>query len=203
MAVLLPRLAAGLLVFLAFRAAAGVLRRLVERAGARAGLGRRPRAALAARGVWFAVVALGALRALETVGVDLTALVAGLGLLGFALGFALRDAVSSPVAGVPVLLYRPFVPGDRIEVAGNTGTVRAIDLRYTVLERDDGDRVLLADRPVLSNALQVARRSGSADSRDRPSSARSRDRWSRSGRPRAAPPAAGGPPRVIRPLPIP
>lgn len=102
--------------------------------------------------------------------------------------------------GAPLPALRP---GDRIAVAGNTGTVSAIDLRYTVLERDDGDRVLPPDRPVLSNAVRVARRSGSADSRDRPPSARSRDRWSRTGRPRAAPPAAGGPPRVIRPLPIP
>ena len=62
------------------------------------------------------------MRRAGTVGVDVSALVAGLGLAGFAIGFALRDAVSNTLAGVLVLMYQPFRVGDDIK----TGKEREI-----------------------------------------------------------------------------
>ena len=56
----------------------------------------------------------------------------------FALGFALRDAVSNLIAGVLILLYQPFGYGDKITVGGNSGTVTGINFRYTVLKADGG-----------------------------------------------------------------
>ena len=62
---------------------------------------------------------IGAIRTPGTVGVDVSALVAGLGLAGFAIGFALRDAVSNTLAGVLVLMYQPFRVGDDIKTGGS------------------------------------------------------------------------------------
>jgi small conductance mechanosensitive channel len=91
--------------------------------------------------------------------VDVTALVAGLGLTGFALGFALRDAVSNLLAGIVIILYQPFRMGDRIEVDGSAGTVVGIDLRYTVL--DAADRwILVPNNTLLSNSVVVYRAAG-------------------------------------------
>ena len=51
---------------------------------------------------------LGVITALGTIGVDVTGLVAGFGLTGFAVGFAMKDALANLLAGVMILLYRPF-----------------------------------------------------------------------------------------------
>jgi len=70
------------------------------------------------------------------------ALVAGLGLTGFAVGFAVKDIISNVLAGMLILVYEPFRRGDRINVAGMEGTVTAIDFRYTTLEAE-GRRILV------------------------------------------------------------
>ena len=86
--------------------------------------------------VRVAVLTFGAVTALGTMGVNVSALVAGLGLTGFALGFALKDAISNVLSGILLLLYRPFQHGDYIAVAGFEGTVVGIDLRYTTLQHE-------------------------------------------------------------------
>jgi small conductance mechanosensitive channel len=64
----------------------------------------------------LALITFRLVTALGTAGIDVSALVAGLGLTGFALGFAFRDVLSNLLAGVLILLYRPFSRGDRISV---------------------------------------------------------------------------------------
>jgi len=91
-------------------------------------------------------------------------LVAGLGLTGFALGFALRDAVSNLIAGLMILLYQPFGRGDKITVGGNSGTVIVVNFRYTVLEADDGTIVHVPNGTMFSNAVAVAPPTGEASS---------------------------------------
>jgi small-conductance mechanosensitive channel len=88
---------------------------------------------LLARAIRVSLIIFGFVTALGTLGVDISALVAGLGLTGFALGFALKDTISNLLSGILILLYRPFEVGSRIYVAGNEGIVVSIDLRYTEL----------------------------------------------------------------------
>ncbi|MCW8986170.1 MAG: mechanosensitive ion channel family protein, partial [Gammaproteobacteria bacterium] len=83
-------------------------------------------------------ILLGLVTALGTIGINISALVAGLGLTGFALGFAFKDIISNILSGVLILLYRPFVAGDKIKVAGFEGEVISIDLRYTKLNSEEG-----------------------------------------------------------------
>ncbi|MBI4396143.1 MAG: mechanosensitive ion channel [Elusimicrobia bacterium] len=92
---------------------------------------------------------LGVITALGTLGINVAALVAGLGLTGFALGFALRDAISNLLAGVMIMLYRPFRRRDRILVTGFEGVVAEMNLRYTVLEAEQ--RTYLVPNSLLLN----------------------------------------------------
>src|SRR5213083_2396837 len=92
--------------------------------------------------------------ALGTVGVNVTALVAGLGLTGFALGFAFRDVLSNLLAGLLLLVYRPFARHDLISETGYEGTVAGVDLRYTTLQRDDG-KVLIPNSILFTNPIQL------------------------------------------------
>ncbi len=101
-----------------------------------------------------AVVVLGIISSLGTLGINISALIAGLGLSGFALGFALRDALSNLLSGVLIILYQPFKVGDRIVVAGFEGDVSEINLRYTIL-RSDGNKFLIPNANIFSNTVTV------------------------------------------------
>jgi small-conductance mechanosensitive channel len=81
-------------------------------------------------------------------------------LTGFALGFALRDAVSNLIAGVLILVYQPYGYGDKITVAGNSGSVVGINVRYTVLEADGGAVVHAPNSTMFNNSVTVAPRTG-------------------------------------------
>jgi small-conductance mechanosensitive channel len=83
-------------------------------------------------------ILFGVVTALGTIGINVSAMVAGLGLTGFALGFAFKDIISNILSGVLVLLYRPFIVGDKIKVAGFEGEVISVDLRYTKLHSEEG-----------------------------------------------------------------
>ncbi len=87
---------------------------------------------------------------------DVTGLVARLGLAGFGLGFALRDAISNLLAGVIVLMYQPFRVGDHVATAGFEGKVMAIDLRYTTIDVGD-NRHLIPNSTLLSKPVTVPR----------------------------------------------
>tara|TARA_B110000014_G_scaffold220262_1_gene176233 strand:- start:172 stop:882 length:711 start_codon:yes stop_codon:yes gene_type:complete len=89
------------------------------------------------RSVKVGMMLFGAVSALGTLGIDVGALIAGLGLTGFALGFALKDTISNLLAGIMVIIYKPFDQDDIILVGKYEGRVRSIDLRYTVLDYND------------------------------------------------------------------
>ena len=110
--------------------------------------------ALFARVSSVMVMIFGLVTALGTVGVDVSALVAGLGLTGFALGFALKDTISNLLSGVLILLYQPFQVGDRIKISSFEGLVVSIDLRYTKLEADSST-VLVPNAKLFTDPITI------------------------------------------------
>jgi small-conductance mechanosensitive channel len=97
---------------------------------------------------------LGLVTALGTLGINVSALVAGLGLTGFALGFALKDTISNLLSGVLILLYQPFKIGNTIKISGYQGRVVTIDLRYTELAQE-GDKVLIPNSKLFKDPITV------------------------------------------------
>lgn len=80
----------------------------------------------------WSIIGFGIVLALEQVAPGKTTnLVAGMGIAGFTIGFALQDVAKNFVAGVLLLLQPPFEIGDAVEVAGYSVTVRDITLRAT------------------------------------------------------------------------
>ena len=112
---------------------------------------------LAAKSATVTLLFFGVVTVLGTFGVDVSALVAGLGLTGFALGLALKDIVSNVLSGILVLLYKPFVRGDVVDVTGSKGRVSAIDLRYTILETED-HTILIPNSTLFANIVTVEKR---------------------------------------------
>ncbi|HWP59448.1 MAG TPA: mechanosensitive ion channel domain-containing protein [Candidatus Acidoferrales bacterium] len=149
----LPRVGASILVFFVLWGAGLFAERVINRLGSRAA-GSPEVIALLARTAKVVLVVIGLITALGTVGIDVSGLVAGLGLTGFAMGFALRDALSNVLAGILILSYRPFRHGDRIEVGGLQGVVRGVDLRYTTLYAED-KKILLPNATLFTNTVVV------------------------------------------------
>ena len=88
------------------------------------------------------VFVLGVLVALSQVGVSVTPMIAGLGVVGFIVGFALQDTLSNFAAGAMILAYRPFDTGDFISAADVEGTVKKMNLVNTTVVTID-NRVLI------------------------------------------------------------
>jgi small-conductance mechanosensitive channel len=148
-----PRVAIGLVVFFLFWMVGFLLQRFIHYLGGKTRLNGNvlnifERTAKAALLIVGSVVALGMM------GVNLTALVAGLGLLGFGLGFALRDVLSNMIAGILILIYCPLRLNDRVAVTGFEGIVTEIDLRYTTLQAED-KKILIPNSTLFSNAISV------------------------------------------------
>lgn len=150
----IPTLLVGVLIFVAFWFGTLIVRAAIHHIGKRSSLNEEVRD-LAEDIARTTMIILGAITALGTIGVDVSALVAGLGLTGFALGFALQDIVANTLAGVLILTYRPFRRGNYIRVGGHEGTVVDIDLRYTTL-RTEGQRVLIPNSTLFKEAITVA-----------------------------------------------
>lgn len=84
---------------------------------------------------------------------DVTAFLAGLGIIGFTIGFALQNIMQNFAAGVILLIQQPFNVGDAIEVKGYGGTVLSINLRTTEMRTFDGLIVIIPNADVLSNTI--------------------------------------------------
>ena len=88
------------------------------------------------------VFLIGILVALSQVGVSVTPMIAGLGVVGFIVGFALQDTLSNFASGAMILAYRPFDTGDFISAAEVEGTVKKMNLVNTTIVTID-NRVLI------------------------------------------------------------
>ena len=97
---------------------------------------------------------VGLITALGTLGVDISAIVAGLGLTGFAFGFAFKDMLSNFISGILIFIYEPFKLGDTIEVEGKTGKVIDINLRYVTIETEN-QKVLIPNSISVSKVIAV------------------------------------------------
>ncbi|HXF84836.1 MAG TPA: mechanosensitive ion channel [Anaerolineales bacterium] len=100
----------------------------------------------------WAILAVGAITALQRF-FDVTAFLAGLGIVGFTVGFALQDVMKNFASGIILLLQQPFHVGEAIGVKDYDGTVLAINLRTTEIKTFDGRIVILPNAEVLANPI--------------------------------------------------
>ncbi|HRQ37771.1 MAG TPA: mechanosensitive ion channel [Chloroflexota bacterium] len=101
----------------------------------------------------YTIVIVGTITALRQVNFEVTAFLAGLGILGFTLGFALQDISQNVIAGLLLLIQKPFELGDLIQIDDFTGTVLSIDLRTTELRTRDGHNVLIPNAHVFTKPI--------------------------------------------------
>ncbi len=100
-----------------------------------------------------AVILVGIIVALSMLDIDITPFVAGLGVAGFVLGFALQGTLSNFASGLMILIYRPYDVGQVIEAAGVKGTVDSMNLVSTTIKTFDNQIVIVPNGEIWGGVI--------------------------------------------------
>ena len=107
--------------------------------------------AIAARVVLWTIVLL---LILDNLGINITALVTGLGIGGIAIALAVQNILGDLFAALSIVLDKPFVVGDAINVGDVAGTVEHIGLKSTRLRADSGEMVIISNGDLLKSRIR-------------------------------------------------
>lgn len=148
-----PRVVAGVLValvgWIVLRITQPALRAALRRARFADGL-----ITLLVDGVYRVVLGLFTIvMAASQLGVDVSALLAGFGVIGIAIGFAAQETVANTIAGFLIFWDRPFKIGDYITTQSLYGEVREITLRTTRIRTNDNTFVVIPNKQVIGDTL--------------------------------------------------
>jgi small conductance mechanosensitive channel len=112
-----------------------------------------PMQQLVVRVVRVVVMLFALVVALDKLGFQVAPLVAGIGVAGLGVGFALQGVLSNIVAGMNIIFTKPFRVGEHIAVAGVHGDVASIDLGSTTLLHADRSRIIIPNRKIVGEIL--------------------------------------------------
>jgi len=152
---MLPNLAIAVVVFLTLWMIGKLVGRLIRRTANAQGrhdlgqvLGGFVKAAITLFGIALAMTILAP-------SLSVGSLVSSLGIGSVAIGFAFQDILQNWLAGLLILLRQPFEIGDQIVVKDFEGTVEHIETRATIIRTYDGQRVVIPNSEVYTNAVIV------------------------------------------------
>ncbi|WP_298671976.1 mechanosensitive ion channel family protein [uncultured Sphingomonas sp.] len=103
--------------------------------------------------VSFAVFAIALIVVLDNLGVNVTGLVAGLGVGGIAIGLAAQGIFADLFAALAIIFDRPFRRGDSISYDTSSGTVEEIGLKSTRVRGNDGEQRIISNRKLLDKEI--------------------------------------------------
>jgi small conductance mechanosensitive channel len=147
-----PKLLTAILIIIAGVIVGGWIDRWVLRVLRRLDL-EPPLRVLISRITRTLVVLLFAVLALQNLGVQLLPLVAGLGVAGAGIALAMQGVLSNIVAGLSIILAKPFRVGQYIQVAGVEGQVEHVSLFSTILLHADRSQVVVPNRKIVGEIL--------------------------------------------------
>jgi|TARA_B110000093_G_scaffold66194_1_gene71907 small conductance mechanosensitive channel len=94
-----------------------------------------------------------ALAAGDSLGLNVTSLIAVLGAVSLAVGLALKDSLSNFAAGVMIIIFRPFKMGDFVTAGGAAGVIDEIGLFATLMHTGDNQRIIIPNSAILSGII--------------------------------------------------
>ncbi len=80
------------------------------------------------------------------------------GFIGMVVGFAVQNSLSQAIAGLFILITRPFNIGDKVKVAGEEGVVHEVTTLYTKIIKDDGTTVLIPSNKIIGDKIYIIKR---------------------------------------------
>lgn len=113
--------------------------------------------------IYILVVAFGFIIAMEAAGLDkaVSSILAGVGVVGLAVGFAFQDIIANFMSGLVILFNKTIAVGELIEVNGQVGVVKVISVRSTVIRLAQGQDATIPNQQLLANTLINYTRQGS------------------------------------------
>jgi small conductance mechanosensitive channel len=147
-----PRLLTAILIIIAGVIAGGWAERWLSRGLRRFDL-EPPLRVLLSRVIRGLVLLLFLVMALQNLGVQLLPLIAGLGVAGAGIALAMQGVLSNMVAGLSIILTKPFRVGQYIQVAGVEGRVEHVSLFSTILMHADRSTVVIPNRKIVGEIL--------------------------------------------------
>jgi len=148
----LPHLVVGIVVFAAAILLAKPASRWVEKKAA-ARITDPAIIQLLAKLTPWVIIITGIVVGLEQVNFNVTGFIAGLGIAGLTIGFALQDITRNFVAGIILMTRKPFKIGDAVKIGTHTGTVMNINTRDTVIKTLDGEVVIIPNISIYNSAI--------------------------------------------------
>jgi len=124
----------------------------VERPLARMAL-EPPMRRLMVRVVRIVVLLFALVIALDKFGFQIAPLVAGIGVAGLGVGFALQGVLGNVIAGLTIIFTKPFRVEEHIEIVGVKGDVHTIELFSTTLVHSDQSRIIVPNRKIVGEIL--------------------------------------------------
>ncbi len=103
--------------------------------------------------VRYVILGFTVLFVLNTFGVQTTSVVAVVGAAGLAIGLALQGTLSNVAAGVMLIMFRPIKIGDFVDIGGQMGTVKQINLNFTELADLSNVQVIVPNSKVWGNVI--------------------------------------------------
>ncbi len=99
------------------------------------------------------VIAFAVIIALSKFGITIAPFVAAIGAAAFGATYAIQGPLSNYGAGLAIIIGRPFVVGDTVQVAGVFGVVEEVKLAYTTLVTEDGVRITIPNKHIVGEIL--------------------------------------------------
>ena len=106
-----------------------------------------------ASAVRILIIVMVAIIALGKIGISVTPFVAAIGALSLGAGLALQGLLSNYSAGLNIIIVRPFVVGDTIQIRGVSGQVKEVRLAFTRLTNEDGVEITIPNRHIVGEIL--------------------------------------------------
>ena len=93
------------------------------------------------------------LAAIDSLGINVTSLMAIVGAAGLAIGLALKASLGNFAAGVMIIIFRPFKIGDYVEAGGAAGTIDEIGLFATLMHTPDNKRIIVPNSGIIGGNI--------------------------------------------------
>lgn len=100
------------------------------------------------------IMFMGILVALAQLGVSLGPVLAGVGVAGFVIGFALQDTLGNFAAGMMILVYRPYDEGDMVEAGGVFGKVKSMSIVSTTILTVDNQTLIIPNSKIWGDVIK-------------------------------------------------
>jgi small conductance mechanosensitive channel len=148
----LPKLVSGIVIFIVSIIASGFIAKWVRKL-AKKRISNQEMLQLIFLITRWSILILGTIFALSQVRFDVTGFIAGLGVAGFTIGFALQDIAKNFISGILLLYRQPFSIGDYVTLGDFSGTVEEINVRDTVMKTFSGEIVIIPNKNVFENPI--------------------------------------------------